>query len=164
MQIITTPLAHQLVAVLVVVAGLLITPIVFIALDLWAGIRKARQRGEPISSDKLQRTTRKLSRYYNALLALLMIDVVQITSFVFLHTFNGWSAFTFPLFTLLGVLFVAVIEVKSIFEPATLKESRELKEVAELAKAIAAHKSDAKEIAEAISEFIIKSKEKNENN
>ncbi len=139
-------------------------PVVFIALDLWAGIRKARQRGEPISSDKLQRTTRKLSRYYNALLALLMIDMVQMASFVFLHIFNGWSAFTFPLFTLLGVMFVATVEVKSIFEPATVKESRELKEVADLAKAIAAHRSDAKEIAEAISEFLIKNKEKNENN
>ena len=41
-------------------------------------------------------------------------------------------------------------------EPADAKESREMKEVGALAKAIAAHRSDPKEIAEAIAEYLSK--------
>lgn len=33
-----------------------VVPLVFIALDFWAGIRKAKQRGEEITSDRWQRT------------------------------------------------------------------------------------------------------------
>ena len=47
----------QLRVVVIGVAALLVTPILFVALDFWAGIRKAHQRGEKIRSDKMQRTT-----------------------------------------------------------------------------------------------------------
>lgn len=111
---------------------LLIIPLILIGLDYWAGIRKAKQRGEKIRSDKMQRTVQKISRYYNCVLALMVLDIVQITGFVFLHVFNGWSLFTFPLLTLIGVGFVAKIEIKSIYEPANAKEEKELKEYKEL--------------------------------
>lgn len=104
----------------------------------------------------MQRTLQKISRYYNAVLALLVLDAVQITGFVFLHIYNGWSLYTFPLFTLLGIAFVAAIEIKSIIEPADAKERRDMKEVGELAKAIAEHRQDPKEIAEAIAEYLNK--------
>ena len=52
------------------------------------------------------------------------------------------------------MLFVASIEIKSIWEPADVKESREMKEVSELAKAIVAHRSDPKELAEDIAEYL----------
>ena len=135
---------------------MLVTPLIFIALDYWAGIRKARKRGEPIHSDKMKRTIDKVSRYYNGIFALMVLDIIQITAFVFLHIYNEWDAYTFPLFTLIGILFVAAVEIKSIYEPADVKESRELKEVTELAKAIAAHKSDPEEIAEAIAKYLNK--------
>jgi hypothetical protein len=149
-------LKEQLIALLFVVVVMLITPIIFIALDYWAGIRKARKRGEKIYSDKMKRTVDKISRYYNAILALMVVDAIQITAFIFLYLFNGWDAYTFPLFTFVAVLFVASVEVKSILEPADVKERREMKDVAELAKAIAEHKSDPKEIAEAIAEYLNK--------
>ena len=129
-------------------------PVLLIALDFWAGIRKAHARGDRIRSDKMQRTIQKLSRYYNAILSMLVLDGVQIAGFVFLHIFNEWTLYTFPLFTMLAVLFVACIEIKSIWEPADVKESREMKEVSELAKAIVAHRSDPKELAEAIAEYL----------
>ena len=47
-------------------------------------------------------------------------------------------------------------EIKSIYEPADIKERREKREVVELAKAIAAHKSDPAEIAEAIAKYLNK--------
>ena len=147
-------ISEQLIVVLFLVVGLLVVPVLLIALDFWAGIRKAHTRGDRIRSDKMQRTIQKLSRYYNAILSMLVLDGVQIAGFVFLHIFNGWTLYTFPLFTLLAVLFVASIEIKSIWEPADVKESREMKEVSELAKAIVAHRSDPKEIAEAIAEYL----------
>jgi hypothetical protein len=61
---------------------------------------------------------------------------------------------------LIGVVFVAAIEIKSIVEPADAKEGREMKEVAELAKAIANHRNDPKEIAEAIKEYLVKGDDK----
>lgn len=147
-------ISEQLIVVLFLVVGLLVVPVLLIALDFWAGIRKAHARGDRIRSDKMQRTIQKLSRYYNAILSMLVLDGVQIAGFVFLHIFNGWTLYTFPLFTMLAVLFVACIEIKSIWEPADVKESREMKEVSELAKAIVAHRSDPKELAEAIAEYL----------
>lgn len=149
-------ITEQLIILLFVVVGMLMTPLIFISLDYWAGIRKARQRGEVILSNKMKRTADKISRYYNAILAMLVLDVIQITAFVFLYMFNGWNAYTFPFFTLCAVLFVAAIEIKSIYEPADVKERKQMKEVAELARAIASHKNDPAEIAEAIAEYLSK--------
>lgn len=157
----TENILMQLSIVVYGVAGLLVTPILFVALDFWAGIRKARQRHEALRSDKMQRTLQKLSRYYNAILAMLVVDVIQISAFVFLHLYNGWQLWTLPVFTLLGVGFVAVVEIKSILEPADAKEAKEMREVTELAKAIAEHKSDPKEVAEAIVEYLNKNNQTN---
>ena len=147
-------LSEQLIVLLFVTTGMLLTPLIFIALDYWSGIRKAKKRGEKIRSDKMKRTVDKVARYYNAILAMVVLDVIQISAFVFLHIYNDWSAYTFPLFTFIAVMFVAAIEIKSIIEPAEAEERREMRDVAELAKAITAHKSDPKEIAEAIAEYL----------
>ena len=149
-------LSEQFIVLLFVVVLMLMTPIVFIALDYWAGIRKAKKRGERIRSDKMKRTVDKVSRYYNGIFALMVLDVMQISGFVFLHIYNDWEAYTFPVFTFAAVGFVACVEIKSIYEPADAKESREMKDVAKLAKAIAAHKSDPDEIAEAIAKYLNK--------
>ena len=152
-------LSEQLIALLLIITGMLFTPLVFIALDYWAGIRKAKKRGEKIRSDKMKRTIDKISRYYNAILAMLVVDCIQMSAFIFLHLYYQWTPYTFPIFTFAAILFVAAIEIKSIYEPADVKESREMREVTELAKAIAEHKNDPKEIAEAIAEYLNKPKE-----
>ena len=153
-----TGLSEQLIALLFFVVLLLFAPLVFIALDYWSGIRKAKKRGEPIYSEKMKRTVDKISRYYNAILAMMVVDVIQVTGFIFLYLFNGWSAYTFPVFTLGAVLFVAAIEIKSIYEPADVKEEREMKDAAKLAKVIAEHKNDPREIAEAVANYLNVSK------
>ena len=147
-------LSEQLILLLFFTVGMLFTPLLFIGLDYWSGIRKAHKRGEPIRSNKMKRTVDKVARYYNAILAMVVLDIIQISAFLFLHIYNDWDAYTFPLFTLIGVMFVAAIEIKSIVEPADAKEGRELKEVAELAKAIASHKNDPKELAKDIAEYL----------
>lgn len=147
---------EQFIVLLCIWLLMLVTPLVFIALDFWAGIRKAKRNGIPIVSDKMKNTSYKVSRYYNGIFALMVLDIIQISIFVFLHLYNGWGAWTVPVFTLIAVCFVAAIEIKSIYEPADKKEQREKKEVLELAKAIAAHKSDPAEIAEAIAKYLNK--------
>lgn len=153
-------ISEQLIWLLFGVVGMLFTPLVFIALDYWAGIRKAKKRGDRICSNKMKRTVDKVARYYNAILAMMVLDAIQIGAFIFLWRFNEWDCYTFPLFTLVAVLFVAAIEIKSIVEPADAKESREMREVTELAKAIAEHRSDPKEIAQAIAEYLDAEREK----
>lgn len=149
-------LREQLIMLLAIIMLMLITPLLFIALDYWAGIRKAKKRGDPIRSDKMKRTMDKVSRYYNGIFAMMVLDIIQISMFLFLHIYNGWGAWTVPVFTLVAVGFVAAIETKSIYEPADVKEKRERRDVIELAKAIASHKNDPKEIAEAIAEYLNK--------
>ena len=149
-------ISEQLTWLLFIVVGMLFTPLVFIALDFWAGIRKSKKRGIRINSDKMKRTVYKVSKYYNTILAMMVVDIIQMMAFIFLWKFNGWDLYTFPIFTLAAVIFVGAIEIKSIVEPADVKEEREFKEVTELAKAIAEHKSDPKEIAEAIAEYLKK--------
>lgn len=149
-------LREQLIALLLIITGMLFTPLVFIALDYWAGIRKAKKRGDKILSNKMKRTVDKISRYYNAILAMLVVDSIQMSAFVFLYLYYDWTAYTLPVFTLAAILFVATIEVKSIFEPADKKESIEMREITELAKAIASHKEDPKEIAAAIAGYLNK--------
>ncbi len=158
----THDLTEQFTVLLFMVVGMLLTPVIFIALDFWAGVRKAKIRGDRIRSDKMQRTIQKMSRYYNAILAMMVVDAVQITGFTFLHLYSGWTLFTFPVATLCSVLFVAAIEIKSIIEPADAKESREMKEVSALAQAIVEGRQDPKEIAEAIAEYLGKVKKDND--
>ena len=145
---------EQLIVLLFFVVGLLFTPLAFIGLDYWSGIRKAKKNGIPLYSDKMKRTVDKISRYYNAILAMMVVDFIQITGFVFLYMFNGWSAYTFPVFTLGSVLFIAAIEIKSIYEPADVKEQRDMQEVAMLAKAIATHRNEPEEIAAAVMRYL----------
>lgn len=147
-------LSEQLILLLFFTVGMLFTPLLFIGLDYWSGIRKAKKRGDAIRSNKMKRTVDKVARYYNAILAMVVLDCIQISAFLFLHIYNNWAPYTFPLFTLIGVMFVAAIEIKSIVEPADAKESMELREVTELAKAIAEHKNDPKELAKDIAEYL----------
>ena len=150
----TPNISEQLITMAFLVVGIMVVPLLLIFLDFWAGIRKARARKERIRSDKMKRTVQKVARYYNAILAMVMMDAVQIAGFVFLHIFNHWTLFTFPLFTLIAVLFIAAIEIKSICEPASEKERREVADVAELAKQIASHGTDATQLARDIAEYL----------
>lgn len=150
---------EQLIIILFITVGILITPLVFIALDFWAGIRKAKLRGEPITSEGWRRTTYKISKYYNMLIPLMIVDVMQIAGFWYLNTYCGWSSPLFPWLTLLGAIGIGAIEIKSIYEPADAKESKEMRQIAEFAQAVASHKSDPQEIAKAVVAYLNDNKE-----
>lgn len=80
--------------------GILMTPLFFIAFDLWAGIRKAKQRNEKISSDGWKRTVNKVARYYNALLALVVVDGMQIAGVWYLDKLLRVPYTGFPVYNL----------------------------------------------------------------
>lgn len=153
----TATISEQLITMTFLLVGIMFVPVLFIALDFWAGIRKAKARRERIKSDKMKRTILKVARYYNAILAMAVLDATQIAGFVFLHIFNQWTLYTFPFFTLIAVVFVAAIEIKSICEPASEKEQREVKEVLRLVKELVSHGTDAREFANAIDEYLTES-------
>ena len=150
---------EQLIIILFITIGILVTPLVFIALDFWAGIRKAKLRGEPITSEGWRRTTYKISKYYNMLIPLMIIDIMQVLGFWYLNTYCGWHMILFPWLTFLGAIAIGCIEIKSIYEPADAKESKEMRQIAEFAQAVAAHKSDPQEIAKAVIAYLNDNKE-----
>ena len=143
-----------LVVMLIVEAFILFTPLFFVLADLWSGLRKAKQRGEAITSKKYRNTVNKLSRYYNVLVSLGAIDALQLVCFWYMNTYFGWSVPLFPWLTLIGSIGVGAIETKSIMEPADKKEQQELKEIGVLAKAIVENRSNPEEIAKAIIEYL----------
>lgn len=137
-----------------------LSPIFFILADLWAGIRKAKERGEVITSYKTRRTIYKVCRYYNALIALSVLDGLQIGVLYYGSTYHGWHSVLFPFITLLGAIGIGLIECKSILEPANAKERKQAEQVARLARKLMESKDDPIKAASAISEFITNEKDK----
>ena len=97
----------------------------FIFCDLRAGIRKAKKRGEYRTSDGLKRTIEKISKYFNMTFALSLIDVVQIALIFFLYLFYKVDIFMVPWFTFIATGYVGYVEIKSIWEPADIKERKQ---------------------------------------
>lgn len=94
--------------------------LVFLAMmaDLWSGVRKAKQRGDRRTSYGYQRTVAKASRYYNMMIALTVIDAMQIVGVWYLSTFYNWTIPIFPIVTLIGAVGIGLIEIRSIYEKA----------------------------------------------
>lgn len=145
---------HQLAVVGFIIFGMLISVLPSIALDLWAGTRKAKERGEEITSDGWRRTVSKASKYYNFLFAMTLVDAIQITASWYLDNFSSWRLPLFPWVLACGVLAVHAIEIKSIYESNDAKTKRNLRSVALLGAEIAKNRTDAEEIAKAVVEYL----------
>ena len=57
--------------------GIYIEVFIMILADLWSGVRKAKLRGEVRSSYMYKKTIDKIARYYNAMIALTVIDCIS---------------------------------------------------------------------------------------
>ena len=144
----------KLAVLLFIEFSLLLAPFFFIFADLRAGIRKAKQRGENITSRKLRDTIQKIARYYNVLLVLGVLDFMQMLCMWYMESYEGWSTPLFPWMTLIGSITIGLIEVKSILEPANEKEEKRKSDILALAKAIATNTKDPAEIAKAIANYL----------
>ena len=94
--------------------------------DLWSGIRKAKKRGEARRSEALRRTVNKLSQYYNVMLSLTVVDAMQMGLATYVRMACDWNVPVVPVFTVIGALGIAAIEVKSIFEKAEEKTQKDM--------------------------------------
>lgn len=122
--------------------------------DLWAGVRKAKKRGEVRTSLGYKRTIEKIQQYYNALLALTVTDGVQMFAVLYLARFHGCALPVFPIFTTLGALGICLIEIKSILEKAEQKTKKDVSDIAHLAEAIANSQKDPQAIAAEIAKYL----------
>lgn len=124
-----------------------------IFLDLWAGIRKARQRGEFRSSFGLRKTVEKVGKYFNMIFVITVIDGIQMLAITQLNAQITHQLPVIPFLTFIGAIFVGFIELKSIYEKAGDKEKAKINEAAKLAGQIMADRS-TQEIAAKVIEYL----------
>ena len=132
--------------------------------DLWSGVRKAKQRGEIRSSYGFKRTIDKLAKYYNMLIALTVIDCMQMGGVWYLDSYYDYHLPIFPVITLLGAIGIGAIEVKSIYEKADDKIKNEYQQVAILAAEMAKQKDNPDELIKKLAEYFDNKKEKEATN
>lgn len=125
--------------------------------DLWSGVRKAKRVGIATSSYGYKRTIDKAVRYYNFLVALTIIDAMQMAAIWYLEQFYGYRLPFFPFITLLGAISIGLIEIKSIYEKA--EDKIKIDNVAELAKQVARNKENIGAVAEAVIDYLKKKDE-----
>lgn len=128
--------------------------IVAVMADLISGVRKAKQRGEVRSSYGFKRTVDKLAKYFNALIALTVVDCMQILGIWYLDNWYGYHIPVFPLVTLAGAIGIGCIEVRSIYEKADDKIKNEYQEVAKFLAEIAKNKASTDELTKVIKEYM----------
>lgn len=122
--------------------------------DLWSGVRKAKRNGVARSSYGFKRTIDKIARYYNVMLALSVIDAMQMASIWYLEKYYGYHWPMFPVITLMGAIGICLIEIKSIYEKA--EDKVRIENVAKMAGKIITNKDDISEIVKAVVEYMNK--------
>ncbi len=148
----------ELIGPQVLIVACLYALILFVVfLDLLAGIRKAKQRGEYRSSYGLRKTVDKICRYYNMVLVVTAIDIVQMLAVINLNPQTEHSLPVLPFFTFLGAMFVGFIELKSIYEKSEDKEQAKIKDAAKMMAQVLQH-SEESELVAGFIEYIKKEK------
>lgn len=137
--------------------GLYMLVLLAMMADLWSGVRKAKRVGIATSSYGYKRTIDKAVRYYNFLVALTIIDAMQMAAIWYLEQFYGYRLPFFPFITLLGAISIGLIEIKSIYEKA--EDKIKIDNVAELAKQVARNKENIGAVAEAVIDYLKKKEE-----
>lgn len=130
--------------------------LVFFAImaDLWAGVRKAKQRNEVRTSYGFSRTITKAARYYNTMIALSVIDAMQIVGVWYLTTYYNWTIPIFPVVTLIGAVGIGMIEIRSIYEKAEDKVKNDYAQLAILFGKLMQNRDSPEEIADAVTTFL----------
>lgn len=144
---------------LIIIACVYALVLFVVFLDLWAGIRKAKQRGEYRSSYGLRKTVDKISRYFNMILVITSIDVVQMLAITQLNPQTNHTLPVLPFFTFIGAMFVGFIELKSIYENSEAKERAKIGDAAKILSQIIQHK-DEQEIIAGVIEYLKRKKRK----
>lgn len=101
-----------------------------------SGIRKAKTRGEKISSKKLGITITKISKYYIRTAAALIPDLILLLITYLCHQAHKFEIPEIPIFTIISGLSCITTELFSIWEPADDKEKEDFNKQSEIIKKI----------------------------
>lgn len=134
--------------------GIYMMVLLAILADLWAGVRKAKKNGIARSSYGFRKTVDKIARYYNVMLALTVIDAMQMASVWYFETYYECIFPMFPFVTLMGAIGIGLIEIKSIYEKA--EDKVRIDNVAALAGQVISNRDNLNTIAQAVSEYMKK--------
>jgi phage-related holin len=136
------------------VCAFLYTVVLFaIIADLISGVRKAKKRGDARTSTGYKKTVDKITRYYNMLFVVSLIDVILVVSQV--HAL--FHIPVLPYFTAAGALALCLIELKSIYESA--EDKTKINEIGSLAGTIIRNKSDVELIWAAMVKYLKENKD-----
>jgi len=145
--------------ILIMLAFIYFLVLIAIFLDLWAGIRKAKTRGEYRSSEGLRRTVDKIAKYFNMLFVITIIDVLQMLTIAYINIQVGRHIPDVPILTFLGAIFICVIELKSVYEKAEDKERAQIAQTAKILSKVLVNINNKEELVTKISEYLKKEDE-----
>ena len=148
---------EKIITILWILFGIYILVLVAILADLWSGVRKAKRNGIARSSYGFKRTIDKIARYYNVMLALTVVDAMQMASIWYLEVYYQYHFPLFPFVTLIGAIGIGLIEIKSIYEKA--EDKVKIDNIATLAGQVISNRDNLDVIAKAVSEYMHKKEE-----
>ncbi|MDR0420281.1 MAG: phage holin family protein [Prevotellaceae bacterium] len=137
--------------VMLAVMYFLVLAVIF--LDLWAGVRKAKIRGEFRSSFGFRKTVEKIGKYYNMIFVITVIDVMQMIAISHINPQINVHLPIIPILTFIGSIFVGFIELKSVYEKAEDKEKAEITQTAKIVGKVIADIS-TQELASKVAEYL----------
>lgn len=143
---------EKIIVLIWILFALYILVFFMIGADFWSGIRKAKKNNIVRSSYGFRRTVEKIKEYYNAMIALTIIDAMQVTAIWYLETYYKYEIPMFPFVTLVGAIGLCIIEIKSIYEKA--EDKQRFHEAGALLSSIAKHKTDIEEISKSVAEYL----------
>ena len=152
---------EKIIVLLWILFALYILVFFMIGADFWSGIRKAKKNGIVRSSYGFRRTVEKIKEYYNAMIALTIIDAMQVTALWYLETYYKYEIPMFPFVTLVGAIGLCIIEIKSIYEKA--EDKQRFHEAGALLSSIAKHKTDIEEISKSVAAYLKENTNENNN-
>lgn len=120
--------------------------------DLWSGVRKAKRLGVARTSYGYRRTISKIAQYYNVLIVLTFIDIMQMASLWYLEVYYQHFLPMFPFITLVGAIGICLIEFKSIYEKA--EDKVRFDNAGETLGKIITHKNDIEAMVRAFGEYM----------
>lgn len=151
---------EKIIVTLWILFGIYVMVLLAILVDLWAGVRKAKKNGVARSSYGYKRTIDKIARYYNVMIALTVIDAMQMAAIWYLETYYEYKIPIFPVLSLLGAIGIGLIEIKSIYEKA--EDKVRIDNVAVLAGQVISNRDNLDAIAKAVVEYMKKGEDNGE--
>ena len=131
---------------------LYIITLALVFVDLYVGVGKAKKRGEMRTSEAYKRTVDKINKYFTMLIALTLVDCMfNMVAFYMCHEYHI-DMIMLPYFTLIGAAYIGFVEVKSITEPADVKEQKQRQEFKRLLMSLSKDKNLLEKVMTLVSE------------